>query len=198
MKPISVGLSGGIQRAGDGRAGRQGFSGTEIQQLEAVSAGDVARVGRVSRRTEGQRVSAWRKLQDGRSIVGVAVAERAVRDQRTTRTAQRPAQVIAVVAEVGSLPVKIDQLGFGQREGVDVALPGQIDGLILHLVQIERDRIVTDQRHIEAVGAHVAAVVFAFHEQRIAARIIQCQRADIVGRRVVKTDRAEYAAAEWV
>ena len=96
------------------------------------------------------------------------------------------------------MPVKIDQLGFGQREGVDVALPGQIDGLILHLVQIERDRIVTDQRHIEAVGAHVAAVVFAFHEQRIAARIIQCQRADIVGRRVVKTDRAEYAAAEWV
>ncbi|MCG3170395.1 MAG: hypothetical protein CALGDGBN_01935 [Pseudomonadales bacterium] len=120
-----------------------------------------------------QRIGAGTEIVDRGSVRGVAVAERAVRHHRALRAAQRPAQVVAVVARVRRQAVEIYARAFVQGERVGVALPARVDRAVGFRVQLQRGRrVVDDLVHIEGVG-ETAGVLRgpdpALDDQRVAA-----------------------------
>ncbi|MCG3170394.1 MAG: hypothetical protein CALGDGBN_01934 [Pseudomonadales bacterium] len=154
IEAVDLRLRGRTQRGGDRGSGFDRRRLPQIQQPEAVCAGDLVRVAGVGGRVERQRVGARAEVVDRRAIHRIAVPERPVRRHRPLRTAQRPAQVVAVDVRRCRETVEIHPRRFIQREGVDVALARHRDRLALRLAEHQRHRrLVDDGVHTHAVTA---------------------------------------------
>ena len=153
----------------------------QVEQAEAVAAEDF--VGG----THAQRVVARRQLEDAGAVVGVAVAERLVRNHGAARSGQVPAQVVAVAAvDVHGLRVEVDQFGLAQAERVVIALPLRGDRTRHHGVERQRRRVVADRLHIDRVGRRCRLVVASLDQQRVAARQVQLRHVHVAVVHVVR------------
>ncbi|MCG3170393.1 MAG: hypothetical protein CALGDGBN_01933 [Pseudomonadales bacterium] len=200
IEAVHIGFRRRAQRTRDGGSGLERGRLRQVEQPEAVAAGDLVRVGRVGGRVHRQRVGARTEVVDRGAVRRIAVPERFVRHHRAARSAQRPAQVVAVVAGVRRQAVEIHPRGLVQREGVDVALPRHRDRLALRLAEHQRRRrLVGNRVHAHAVAAGRRLVVARFQQQRVFAVVGERQRAHILGvRRVVEAGRAEHGAPERI
>ncbi len=145
-----------------------------------------------------QGVAARPQIVDRGAIVGIAATERPVRHHRALRTAQRPAQIVAVVVRVRRQVIEIHPRRGIEREGVGVALARHRDRLALRLAEHQRQRLVLDRVHAHAVGLHGGLVVARFEQQRVLAVEGERQRAHILARGAVEARRSEHGTPERI
>ena len=179
VEAVGIGLAGRIEHAAGRRAGGELRGVRQVQQPEAVAAGDVGTGGGVLRVAHRQRVAARDQQQDRAAVGGIGGAPGLVVGFHPARARQAPAQVVVVDAGAGAQRIEVHQLGLVQREAVDVALAGLRDRLALRHVQLQLQRLVLHRLHAKGIAAGIAPVVARLDQHGVAAGIGQHGGAEV-------------------